>query len=186
MRRLLHGASTSLEIMRSHERRPPDTVVKIRDTSVALQLLRGFMSDPSNMMALRVTLADGNASASVSRLADHEVLRQLAWQIVSGHAVLVSRIEVVHRPAAAAEAAEPAAEAVVKEPARAERSWIEIEMVDELGVPVAGDTYEIELPDGSIRRGSLDSRGRARIIEIDPGTCKIQFPDLDAGTWGPL
>ena len=164
---------------------------EIRDTSVVLQLLRRFMSDPLNMMALRIALADGNASANISRLSDHEVLKQLAWRIVSGQTSIVSRVEVAHStgpPAGTAEpaAAEPAREAAERKLVVEKLSWIEIEMVDDLGTPVAGERYEIVLPNGAIRRASLGSNGRVRISEIDPGTCKILFPDLDAEAWGPV
>jgi hypothetical protein len=29
----------------------------------------------------------------------------------------------------------------------------------------------------------LDSEGRARVDGIDPGTCKVSFPDRDAKDW---
>ena len=42
---------------------------------------------------------------------------------------------------------------------------------------------EIELPDGSVASGSLDPKGFARIEGIEPGQCKISFPDLDKDAW---
>ena len=62
-------------------------------------------------------------------------------------------------------------------------SWIEIEMVDEEDEPVTGEQYKITLPDDSVAQGSLDNKGFARIEGIDPGTCKITFPDLDKEAW---
>jgi len=62
-------------------------------------------------------------------------------------------------------------------------SWIEIEMVDEEDEPVTGEIYKITLPDDSVAQGSLDNKGFARIEGIDPGTCKITFPDLDKDAW---
>jgi hypothetical protein len=62
-------------------------------------------------------------------------------------------------------------------------SWIEIEMVDEEDEPVTGERYKITLPDDSVAQGSLDDKGFARIEGIDPGTCKITFPDLDKEAW---
>ncbi len=62
-------------------------------------------------------------------------------------------------------------------------SWIEIEMVDELGRPWKGEAYEIEEPDGKIHKGSLDQDGRAHVRVADPGVCQIRFPKLDAATW---
>jgi len=63
-------------------------------------------------------------------------------------------------------------------------SWIEIEMVNEDNEPVPGETYRITLPDGeTVAEGTLDEKGFARVDGIDPGTCKITFPELDKSAW---
>ncbi len=36
------------------------------------------------------------------------------------------------------------------------------------------------VPVGSIREGLLDMNGQAMIRDIDPGTCKVSFPQLRA------
>jgi hypothetical protein len=63
------------------------------------------------------------------------------------------------------------------------KTFIEIELVDEDGNPVAGQFYEIVLPDGSVAEGELDGDGQARVDGIDPGSCQITFPDLDKDAW---
>jgi hypothetical protein len=63
------------------------------------------------------------------------------------------------------------------------KSWIEIELIDEDDEPVPGERYQIELPDGSVARGTLDQNGFARVDGIDPGTCKVTFPELDKEAW---
>jgi len=62
-------------------------------------------------------------------------------------------------------------------------SWIEVEMVDEEDEPVPGEKYEIELPDGSVKSGTLDQNGFVRVEGIEPGNCKISFPKLDKEAW---
>jgi type VI secretion system secreted protein VgrG len=64
-----------------------------------------------------------------------------------------------------------------------EKSWIEIEMVDEEDNPVPGERYEITVPDGSVASGTLDEKGFARVEGIDPGTCQITFPERDKEAW---
>lgn len=49
--------------------------------------------------------------------------------------------------------------------------------------PVPFKRYRIELPDHTIREGQLDQNGRAQVVGIDPGTCKVSFPDFDATDW---
>ncbi len=64
-----------------------------------------------------------------------------------------------------------------------EKSWIEIEMVDEEDEPVPGEKYKITLPDDTVAEGTLDNNGFARVDGIDPGTCKVTFPELDKDAW---
>ncbi|HRJ49081.1 MAG: hypothetical protein KF787_13850 [Phycisphaeraceae bacterium] len=66
-----------------------------------------------------------------------------------------------------------------------ERSWIEIEMIDESDRPVTGESYRIELPDGSVAEGVLDDKGMARVEGFVKGSgqCRITFPDLDKDAW---
>lgn len=59
--------------------------------------------------------------------------------------------------------------------------WLELQLVDETGDAVAGERYEVALPDGSTRAGRLDAGGRARVEGLPPGTCTVRFPDVDAG-----
>ena len=63
------------------------------------------------------------------------------------------------------------------------KSWIEIELVDEEGNPVPGEAYKVTLPDGTVDSGTLDDKGLVRIDGIEPGTCKITFPNLDKDAW---
>ena len=51
---------------------------------------------------------------------------------------------------------------------------------------VPGEKYKITLPDGeTLAEGTLDDKGFARVDGIDPGNCKISFPDLDEEVWSP-
>jgi hypothetical protein len=64
----------------------------------------------------------------------------------------------------------------------AKKSWIEITLTQG-EKPVPGEAYRVELPDGSTKQGDLDANGFARIDGIDPGTCKVSFPDRDGREW---
>ena len=63
------------------------------------------------------------------------------------------------------------------------KSWIEVQLVTEAGDPVPGAHYRVEMSDGSVWDSSLDEKGVGRVDNIDPGTCKISFPDLDKDAW---
>lgn len=71
----------------------------------------------------------------------------------------------------------------LKKGVKKETSWIEIELVDEADRPVPGERYRIVLPNGTVKEGTLDSKGRARVKGIDPGNCRVVFPSLDGEAW---
>jgi hypothetical protein len=62
-------------------------------------------------------------------------------------------------------------------------TWIGIELLGEDCRPLAGERYRVESPSGSVFEGRLDGGGRARIDDMDPGECRILFPDLDQDAW---
>ena len=64
------------------------------------------------------------------------------------------------------------------------KNYIEIEMKDDEGNPMAGLRYQVVLPDGStVADGTLDEKGYAKVENIDPGQCKVTFPDLHEDAW---
>ncbi len=56
---------------------------------------------------------------------------------------------------------------------------IEIEFVDDEGIPHANEAYIIKMLDGSEIKGQLDDKGYAKVENVPAGYYKIQFPDLD-------
>ena len=70
-------------------------------------------------------------------------------------------------------------------PPDAPKQWVEIQMFDEDGNPVAGEPYQITLPDGTVDSGTTDEQGMARVEGIDPGACQITFPNRDQEAWHP-
>lgn len=63
------------------------------------------------------------------------------------------------------------------------KTWVEIELLDKNKHPVKGLAVEVTLPDGTIEKGTLSDKGSFRKDGIDPGTCKVRFPDLDGREW---
>jgi type VI secretion system secreted protein VgrG len=57
--------------------------------------------------------------------------------------------------------------------------WIEVELKDESGAPVVGETCEITLPNGKKATKSTNKEGLIRIDKIDAGNCKIRWIHLD-------
>ena len=62
--------------------------------------------------------------------------------------------------------------------------WIGLKFVNENGEPVRGERYRVTLPDGAtLYEGTTDDKGEAKVTNIDAGTCKITFPNLDKEAW---
>jgi type VI secretion system secreted protein VgrG len=63
---------------------------------------------------------------------------------------------------------------------RDKQHFIAIELLDDENQPVAGEPYEVVLPDGStVASGTTDENGKARVGNIDPGQCTVRFPRID-------
>jgi type VI secretion system secreted protein VgrG len=65
------------------------------------------------------------------------------------------------------------------------KTYIEIKLVDVEGNPVPGEKYKITLGDQTVAEGTLGADGKARVDGIDPGQCKVTFPNLDKTVWSP-
>ncbi|MEO7095360.1 MAG: hypothetical protein ABI175_19040 [Polyangiales bacterium] len=68
-------------------------------------------------------------------------------------------------------------------PSEDDRTWIEIELVDQDKEPIANERYLIETSDGRKIEGTTNASGKAREEGIKPGDCKVSFPDLEASSW---
>lgn len=63
------------------------------------------------------------------------------------------------------------------------KTWVEFELLDKNKHPVKGLSVEVTLPDGTVEKGALSDKGSFRKDGIDPGTCRVRFPDLDGREW---
>jgi len=55
------------------------------------------------------------------------------------------------------------------------RDYVEVVYRDDEGNPLAGKNYTAHLGDGSIRHGTLDNDGKARIENVSPGRVRIEL-----------
>lgn len=183
LRRCNHAASTCP--LRASSAAADDVDVRSRclaftSEQSAADWLRSAVRHPDDMLVLRQVAAE--ETRPVAWLSDHQVVDHVARQVLSRRLCLVvteRRQREVSAPAAA-----PAARPFVtpSQSARKDdvKTWIEIALVDDHGKPVPGRRYVIKSPDGVKHSGALDSNGRARVSGIDPGSCDISFPDIDA------
>lgn len=179
MRKILHDGSTRFEIFARD-----DSLLKFSDIPAALDFLRRFKNDPAQMAILRSVIA--SSSRDVHRLDTEEVLKQFASLLVSSQLKILKSPQLLRGGSGAEEVErEKAKQAAKSAPPMAPRktSWIEIHLRDMEGQPVPGKRYRIKMPDGSVEEGNLDDFGHAEYYGINPGTCAVSFPDLDAEAW---
>jgi len=142
--------------------------------------------DSLTLAALRRLLAELDSSPPTALLAhsDAELLDRLARECERGEH---GRLTLWQRQPPTADAATFAPIAQQDDPSgageAAEPDWIELELCDQDGRPLARQRFELELPDGTVRRGRTNAHGFARLTCILPGTCELSFPDLDASAW---
>jgi len=194
MRLFLQDGPARLQIL------SPSHMRQFRDVAAAREFLRPLVAQAGNGIAIRRAL--GPVSA-----ADGELLDLLAKRLVDEGLLVVSCADtwlasiqgtLTESSAAAAGAAATTAAAATtplqdEEAAQAastadqveEKHYIEIELVDDEGKPVADEAWFVELPDGSTKSGRTDARGFARIDGVDPGTAKVTFPDMDKNAYDP-
>jgi uncharacterized Zn-binding protein involved in type VI secretion len=55
------------------------------------------------------------------------------------------------------------------------KDWIEIELRDKDGNPMGNKKYRVHLPNGEIRKGTLDGNGYAKIDKVPPGRVQVAF-----------
>ncbi|MGE4296628.1 MAG: hypothetical protein AB7E47_01245 [Desulfovibrionaceae bacterium] len=66
----------------------------------------------------------------------------------------------------------------------APQDWIEFQLLDAKGQPIASAPWEAKVPgESTARTGVLDGDGKAKIDKIKTGDCRIVFPKHEVGDW---
>ena len=187
MRLFLHDGPSHLQIV------PRSGIREFRDVAAAVEFLRPLLAHARNVTAVREHLGGTPRT-------DQQLLEELAGRIVAEGLQLVSCADSFFASLQATVTASGSSsqaqttpledeQAAKEEKAAAmqpeEKHWIEIELLDDSGAPVPDAMYLVELPDGSKKTGRTDANGRARVEDVDPGTAKVSFPDLDKSAYAP-
>ncbi len=151
---------------------------RFRDFDEALRFVSRWRHDPLTVTALRSLLAQRDLSWGALR--DDALVARCAQLLALGRLRCVRVVPIRVDDIARAES--DAHDTIALDdflPEEARKTWIEIELTDMEGNPMAGERYWIELPDGTVREGALNAQGRAYFGGLDPGECEIRWPDLD-------
>ncbi len=77
-------------------------------------------------------------------------------------------------------------DSVVESSRAAFQDWIQLSFADADGTPYAHTRYEIDLPDGSTRGGTLDEKGEFLLTGVPPGPYQVRFPEVKESVRQPL
>ena len=155
--------------------------------------LRTQSVSPSDLNKLRQLLA-AEIGKAAGNLTDAKVLEMVSQRVEAGQwsQVVLGSAELLGGSAAAktAETADQAANAASSkkgssglDSASDKNTWVEIELIDQDCHPLRGVRVEVTLPDGKVMPGTLSDEGVFRVNNIDIGSSKVTFPDLDGREW---
>ena len=168
------------------------------DSQATRNLMRQLASDSEGMRDVRRFVDAHENTKDLASYSDNTAFTELMAELIASHQLLlvecstsyftyggaVSEEQETRRPASRkADSGSGSSDDKVDEKVK---TWIEIKLVDQDGKPVANEKYELKLPDGTLKQGSLDAQGLARVDELDPGTCTVCFPEIDRREWKPV
>jgi hypothetical protein len=160
---------------------------RVRRTTVDIAQLRRLLADePDSAHSLRALLHEIDGPTRLEWLSDAELAERLVELVERGR-LIVEAEPYVPMSSEALEYAE--VEHAIEPPTRIiedDTHWVEVELVDESGEPVAGERCRITLPDGRVQLERTNADGLIRIDRTIAGSCTFCFIDLDAGAAGPL
>ena len=157
----------------------------LADIESCRRFIDEFKGDLAAMRDLRAVVAERNQEIRRDPLLSDDEVRDWIVRLLASRELLLAREWPPHGGAATQSKKAEATPGTAAAPLRSVKTWIEIELLDDSGQPVPAEAYQIELPDGRLVRGRLDSEGKARFRNLDPGTCQVSFPEIEASEWEP-
>lgn len=181
----LHGELQVYEIRAWHEMQPGDVSRPFFNVSSAAAFLRAFMHDPFAMTALRELTASTFWASSIYACSNHDIIQQLAEQLVAGRLCLVplKRIE-RYLPAGGTrlptvpngtQQEEPPGSGTSVPEEHVATNWITFRLIDDdTEAPIAGVELRVTLPDGVTRTYATDHSGQVHLTDLPDGTCDLE------------
>ena len=152
-------------------------------------LLGRVRLDSAGIQALRSMLAAEMGSA-VQRMGDTQVVEEACKRVAGGRWTLsvvdVPKLQAAgtHGGAESGAGAGSGASTGIDPLRDKKKTWVEFELLDKNKRPVKGLRVEVTLPDGTVEKATLSEKGAFRKDGIDPGTCRVRFPELCGREWG--
>lgn len=180
---LIRGTHREVLVARPADLSPEERAEALPRLSAPAGLRKWLPSGPAENQSIRSALFRIHEDLYGPMAPPGALPTRLIWERLM-RAVEAGRLAAIVRPLPMVGGGPPHPDETVQgEPAPVSTTWIEIVLVDDADKPVPGEPYELTLPTGTVVRGSLDSRGTARVDGIPAGTCQVTFPRLDRKAW---
>jgi hypothetical protein len=148
------------------------------------EIKRAVQSDALGMAEFRDLAETYGLLNNVHRVIDAKVLDHVAWLLETKRLIAIECVSVrPMAPPVPATGAPMPPRRRPPPPVEDPKTWVEIELLFDTGKPVVNQRYRITVPGGVVEEGHTDSKGRAKLINLDPGMCDISFPDIEAKEW---
>lgn len=154
------------------------------DRSSIVRLLEALLTVPENAVALR-QLAAATTLSDLSQMQDIDLIEVVSWQIFNrnlkvvafGESTTYAFTSGAHgAPADSDQSQDELQEEGVEQPnEEKELDWVEVQLVDSDGEPLAGIECELTTPDSVQHVKKTDSNGFVSLYNIPPGICKIRY-----------
>ena len=181
MRRFLYGGRNTVQILRSVFETAEGREITFHSQSTAKRYLSNYLGNYTAMQTLRSCVSEKQAYG-VHNLDDHEIIERMAFTLVDGSYRFVELSSPDYETFLLPERKPDAEEEQEEE--QEQWTWVGLQFVGEDDQPVAHESFELKLPDGSVKRGRTDSYGYADTQNIyGEGDCELTFVDLDQDAW---
>lgn len=173
---------------------PSDVFYQFNTITSARTFISRIMESPGKRESLRRLCFDTEL-LPINRLDDHEIIDRISKALLNGRIRVIPSSVAGHEgrwdnhvSIAPDESSEETNDTTTATGAAtgatvSNKTWIEIELLDEEGQPVVNEPYKLILPDGSVKSGKTDSAGMARYTELDDGNCQLTFTKIDKEAW---
>ncbi|HEV8605377.1 MAG TPA: LysM peptidoglycan-binding domain-containing protein [Tepidisphaeraceae bacterium] len=176
MRRVLLANDQTLRLVRVPGEAGVFSFLEHSSPADARRYLEEYAGDAMALWQMRMALAEDSLGLDVSRLDDPEVLDEVALRVSLGHLTIAEELEEPLPEITEPEAASSSAAAPPPPLPRSKKlTWIEVKVVwDSSGKPVANVRLVIRTPEGEEKFHDTNAEGKARVEEIEQGTCDVR------------
>jgi hypothetical protein len=176
MRRVLLANDQTLRLVRVPGEAGVFSFLEYSSQADARRYLEEYAGDTMALWQMRMALAEDAMGLDVTQMDEAEVMDEVAWRVTQRQLTIAEELDEPLPAITEPEAASSSSAAPPPELPRSKKlTWIEVKVVwDRDGKPVKNLRLVVRTPDGVENFFDTNSEGKARVEEIEPGTCDVR------------